>query len=154
MELSRVVVSAWVGMSLLLVSCSDEIDPLALPPEQRHYDTAQLLRGEQFFNQYCASCHGPGASGDPNWRQRGSDGRFPPPPLNGTAHTWHHPLAQLRHTIKNGGPVGQSNMPGWGEVLSDAQIDDIIAWFQALWPAEVYAAWYRTEQRARANRGG
>ena len=153
MALSRIVLSVLIGVSVILVSCSDEIDPLALPPEQRQYDTAQLLRGEQLYNQNCASCHGPGAVGSPNWRQRGADGHFPPPPLNGTAHTWHHPLAQVRHTIKDGGPPGQSNMPAWGAVLSDQEIDDIIAWFQSLWTHEVYAAWYRMEQRARANRG-
>ena len=134
---------------LLLVACSEQADPLVMPPDQRVYDTAQLLRGEQLFNQHCASCHGPGASGDPNWRQQGVDGRFPPPPLNGTAHAWHHPLAQLRHTIKNGGPAGQSNMPAWKTILDDQQIDDIIAWFQSLWPDEAYTAWYGIEQRAR-----
>lgn len=136
---------------LLLNACKDNpaADPLAMPPGQRQYDTAQLLRGEQLYNRYCASCHGAGGSGDPDWRQRGPDGRFRPPPLNGTAHTWHHPLAQLRHTIKNGGPPAQSNMPAWKDTLSDAQIDDIIAWFQALWPDEAYRAWYDIEQRAR-----
>lgn len=131
-----------------LTGCSPAPDPLAMPPQQRYYDTAQLLRGEQLYNQHCVSCHGPGAGGDPNWRKRGPDGRFPPPPLNGTAHAWHHPLAQLRHTISNGGPPGNSNMPAWGEVLDEQQINDLIAWFQALWPAEAYAAWYDIEQQA------
>ena len=140
-----------LGITLLLLSaCSDALDPMALPPEQRSYDTSRLLSGEQLFIQYCASCHGAGATGDPNWRQRDSNGRFPPPPLNGSAHTWHHPLAQLRHTIKNGGPPGVSNMPAWGSTLSDEQIDDIILWFQALWPDQVYEEWYGIEQRARS----
>ena len=132
---------------LMLPACSEETTPLAMPPGQRHYESAQLQRGEEIFNQHCASCHGQDAVGDPNWRQQGSDGRFPPPPLNGSAHTWHHPLAQLRHTIKNGGPVGKSNMPAWKETLSDQQIDDVIAWFQSLWSEEVYRAWYDMEQR-------
>ena len=141
------------GLALVLLSaCGDAPDPMALPPEQRNYDTARLLSGEQLFNQYCASCHGPGATGAPNWRQRDSDGRFPPPPLNGSAHTWHHPLAQLRHTIKNGGPPGASNMPAWGSTLSDEQIDDIILWFQSLWSLEVYQTWYSMEQNAKERR--
>lgn len=153
MRQNHSAVLALISTILVLAGCGDQPDPLALPPDQRQYDTAQLLRGEQLYNQHCARCHGPGATGDPNWRKLGADGRFPPPPLNGTAHTWHHPLAQLRDTIKNGGPPGQSNMPAWGSVLSDSQIDDIIAWFQSMWLDEIYAAWYRTEQRARKNRG-
>lgn len=144
---ARMVLVIWSG--LVLTACSDQPDPLIMPPEQRAYDTQQLLRGEQLYNQNCANCHGAGAMGASNWRQRGTDGRFLPPPLNGTAHAWHHPLDQLRQTIKNGGPKGQSNMPAWGATLSDEQIDDIIAWFQSLWPAEAYKAWYSIEQRRR-----
>ena len=142
-------ISTAVGSALLLIGCSDPApDPLAMAPEQRRYDPAQLARGEQLYNQHCASCHGPSAAGAPNWRQRNADGRYPPPPLNGTAHAWHHPLAQLRQTIKHGGPRG-SQMPAWDRTLSDAQIDDIIAWFQSLWPAEIYTAWYGGEMRSR-----
>ena len=131
--------------------CGQQVDPLAMPPEKRQYDTAQLLRGEETYTQHCASCHGPGARGAVDWRRRDASGLFPPPPLNGTGHAWHHPLAQLRHTITNGGPAGQSNMPGWGAPLSAEQVDDVIAWFQSLWPDQIYEAWYKIEQRASRN---
>ena len=132
-----------------ITACGPQADPLAMPPEKRQYDSAQLLRGETEYKDHCASCHGRGAEGAPDWRRRDDNGRFPPPPLNGTGHAWHHPLSQLRDTITNGGPAGQSNMPAWGSTLSAEEIDDVIAWFQSQWPDPIYEAWYGIEQRAR-----
>ncbi len=141
--LAIVLVAGW------LVGCGPQAEPLAMPPEKRHYDSSQLLRGEAAFKENCASCHGSMAEGASDWRRRDQDDRFPPPPLDGTGHAWHHPLAQLRDTITSGGPAGQSNMPAWGSTLSPEEIDDVIAWFQSLWPDPIYEAWYGIEQRAR-----
>ena len=96
----------------------------------RWYGDEQVRRGAAIFQQNCAVCHGTGAEGADNWQYRGPDGKFPPPPLNGTAHAWHHPLAQLFHMIENGTqPTG--NMPAWGDALSDDEIIATIAWFQS-----------------------
>ncbi|MEJ2060740.1 MAG: cytochrome c [Gammaproteobacteria bacterium] len=110
----------------------------------RWYDAKQVSRGRQIYVQNCAVCHGSEAQGAPDWRQQGPDGRFPPPPLNGTAHSWHHPLVQLRHVIANGGVA----MPAWKDRLGDREIVAVIAYFQSLWPDEVYAAWNQMNRRA------
>lgn len=34
-----------------------------------------------------------------------------------------------------------SAMPAWKGRLSDRDIEDVIAWFQALWPLDVYDRW-------------
>lgn len=152
---SRRTVAVWAVFSITLISvsgCSESADSLAMPPEERYYDPAQLARGEQTYNDNCAQCHGADASGDPNWRQPDGNGQFRPPPLNGTGHTWHHPLTQLRHAIENGGPPGESNMPAWGDTLTDEDIDDLIAWFQSLWPNDIYETWYQIEQRSQHSR--
>jgi mono/diheme cytochrome c family protein len=115
----------------------------------RGWSFAQVSRGGELFARNCATCHGGNAEGAPNWRHRGPDGRFPPPPLNGTGHAWHHPKAVLHDVIKNGSPPGQGNMPAWRDRLTDEQIDDIIAWFQSQWPNQVYNAWYQMDQRSR-----
>ncbi len=41
-------------------------------------------------------------------------------------------------------------MPAWKDKLSDPQIGDIMLWFQSLWRDDVYQAWYRMDQDARA----
>lgn len=109
-------------------------------------DTVLIARGRTLFAQNCAQCHGEGAVGAPEWTRRLPDGSFPPPPLNGTAHAWHHPLAQLHSVIRNGSPSG--NMPAWKDRLTDEDITAVIAYFHSLWPQEAYQAWYEMNMRA------
>lgn len=103
----------------------------------RWYTEEQVQRGEAIFEAQCMACHDEGARGDENWRTRDEHGNLPPPPLDGSAHAWHHPLDELREIIAD----GQNNMPGFGNTLSEEEIDAVIAWFQSLWPDEVYEAW-------------
>ena len=53
--------------------------------EQRWYKPAHTKVGQRLFDVHCASCHGIGAVGDPNWRQPDANGLARPPPLNGSA---------------------------------------------------------------------
>jgi mono/diheme cytochrome c family protein len=142
-----------IGLGLLISACSNDDNETAsqVQPQAkvvRNIDFAQVQRGGKIFQQNCAKCHGAEAEGDPNWRHRDASGMFPPPPLNGTAHTWHHPIAVLKQVITNGSPNGMGRMPAWGGKLSEQEIEDVIAWFQAKWPDEVYGAWYGMNQRA------
>lgn len=114
----------------------------------RHHDPQKVALGAQVFQQHCASCHGDNGQGAPNWRQKDPDGFFPPPPLNGTGHEWHHSTADLRKIIRDGSPPGTGKMPAWKGILSDAEIDAVIEWFQSQWPDQVYAAWFDMEQRS------
>ena len=38
-------------------------------------------------------------------------------------------------------------MPGWGDRLTDGEIDDVIVWITSIWPAEVYGIWYKEIER-------
>lgn len=116
---------------------------------QRPMDLARISSGVIIYREKCAECHGPNGEGAPTWRQRGEDGFYPAPPLNGSGHTWHHPKQVLRRVIREGSPGGQGKMPAWKEQLSDQQIEDIIAWFQSRWPDEQYVVWMDIDTRAR-----
>jgi len=112
----------------------------------RWYTDEQVVQGKQLFAANCASCHGKNAESVPDWRKRDANGNYVPPPLNGTAHAWHHSLKILRQTIRKGGkPVG-GVMPAFEDKLSDDQIDAIIAWFQSLWTDEIYSMWIQRTQ--------
>jgi mono/diheme cytochrome c family protein len=127
-------------------STAEAIDP-KIP--SRNQDFKQILRGGRIYQQNCAACHGKLAQGAPDWRQRDANGKFPPPPLNGTGHTWHHPTEVLVDIIRNGtGKLG-GNMPAWRDKLSDQDIEDVLAWIKAQWPDETYATWYQINQRNR-----
>lgn len=114
----------------------------------RSHDFVTVTRGGKLFHQHCAACHGDAAQGQPTWQRPDPDGRYPAPPLNGTGHAWHHPTAALKQTIKRGTLSLGGSMPAWGEKLSDAEIDAIIAWFQSKWPDEIYAAWARMDAQS------
>lgn len=135
---------------LLLIGCdqnpSVSVSSTGQMPE-REYNQAVLDRGGKIYSENCAQCHGANAEGAPNWHKRNEDGTFPPPPLNGTGHAWHHSIAVLTDMIKNGSKPGEGNMPAWKDRLSDEDISVVIQWFQSLWPDPVYAAWYEQQQR-------
>jgi mono/diheme cytochrome c family protein len=133
----------WLVPLLLMVAL-----PAVAQPGQRWYQPAHAALGKQLYQQHCASCHEPDASGDPAWRTRNAKGLLPPPPLNGTAHSWHHPLAVLYRQIMRGSAPGVGDMPAFRDKLSRGQALAIIAYFQSLWPDEIYQAWQRTDQAA------
>jgi len=124
-----------------IASCFILISATVQADNDRWYGPDQLVKGEQFFQQLCASCHGVNAELTINWKKTDSNGKYPPPPLNGTAHAWHHSLQQLKQTIKSGGvPLG-GVMPAFESKLSDADIDAVISYFQSKWPEQTYRKW-------------
>ena len=79
------------------------------------------------------------AIGQPNWQRRLPNGRLPAPPHDESGHTWHHPDAVLFAITKHGmvppyAPAGyQSDMPGFGSVLSDGEIRAVLAYIASHW---------------------
>lgn len=117
-------------------------------PPLRWSSQEQVVSGRAVYLEYCQVCHGTRAQGQPRWKHLDANGLLPPPPLDGTGHAWHHPLAVLREEILTGSvgdPFG--NMPPWEGVLSETQIVAAIAYFQSLWPPDVYRFWWREMQR-------
>ncbi len=114
---------------------------LAAGAEKRWYSAHQITQGKRLYTEHCAKCHGENAEATPDWRKSDTNGLYPPPPLNGTAHAWHHPLPQLRLSIRHGGARFGGKMPPFDDTLSATEIDSIIAWFQSLWPDETYHRW-------------
>ena len=105
------------------------------------YTPDQVAAGEKVFQQYCASCHGQNAEATPHWKQVDANGFYPPPPLNGTAHAWHHDLPVLREQIREGGVKIGGQMPAFEQILTAEQIDQAIAFFQSQWPEDLYDRW-------------
>jgi len=103
--------------------------------------------GKQVYDKYCVGCHGLDGVGDKNWRKRDSNGMFPPPPLNGTGHSWHHPVGALKNQISDGGKDNGGAMPAFGDKISEQEIDAVIIWFQSIWPKKVYDAWYEMQHQ-------
>lgn len=139
----RTDVGIVLALLVTLVGCEQ-----APATAARVTDPQVLAQGGRVFQDNCAACHGAQAQGAPNWERPGADGKYPPPPLDGTAHAWHHSRAALRQVIKEGTIRVGGNMPAWGDKLSEAEIEAVIAWFQSHWPDEIYAAWAEMDARA------
>ena len=138
---------AGLGLALMLSGCDRPASEPATAAGAEASAEDRLARGAALFRQHCATCHGRNAEGAPDWRKRRPDGSFPPPPLNGTGHAWHHSLDVLKMTIRDGTAKLGGTMPAWGDKLSEADMEAIIAWFQSLWPAEIRAEWQRRQRR-------
>lgn len=128
------LLSCFLGLVLLIVSSASNAD-------SRWYSEIQVEQGAKLFTENCMTCHGTKAQGTKEWKKRDKDGNFPPPPLNGDAHAWHHSLDLLRRTIREGGINTGGNMPPFNDKLNKDQIDAVIAYFQSQWNDRVYTAW-------------
>lgn len=86
-------------------------------------------QGKHLFDRYCATCHGDGGRGD---GQNASNLNPAPPDMTTSKNA--KDAAYLRRVITQGSAaVGRSPLsPPWGRSLSAQQIDDLVAYCQAL----------------------
>ena len=94
------------------------------------------------YGQHCALCHGANLEGEPDWRQRKTDGTLPAPPHDETGHTWHHSDELLFRLTRDGlgaiaGDDYRSAMPAYAGILSDQEIWAVLAYIKSRWPVEI-----------------
>ena len=101
-------------------------------------DPVSLNRGANLYNVYCAACHGAGGDG-----QAQAAEALDPPPRDFTRGMYKFrstPFGtlptdeDLQLIISRGIP--QTWMPGWTEVLSEPQIDDVIVFLKTFLPKD------------------
>ncbi len=107
---------------------------------------AQLVsEGETLYTQFCASCHGANLEGVPEWKSVQPDGKLLPPPHDSSGHTWHHPDELLLSIISDGGDPSYSDMPAYGDILTDEETNAILTFIKNSWgPEEREFQWWIT----------
>ncbi len=99
--------------------------------------TPQVATGKAVYDQNCANCHGPnGTGGVPN-PGASSASKKQIPGLTGTSFTSRFPTAEsVKKIVESGSTVpGRRDvisMPAWKGVLTEAQIDDVVAYVISL----------------------
>lgn len=98
-----------------------------------------IAQGRQIYANQCAACHGADLEGQPEWRTPLASGRLPAPPHDESGHTWHHPDEVLFRIVKEGtaaivGGGYESDMPGFADALSDAEIRAVLDYIKSTWP--------------------
>ncbi len=116
-----------------------------------HLDPVLVRQGQTIYLQQCASCHGEKGEGQPNWKVKRPDGTYPAPPHTAEGHTWHHGDGTLFKYIQRGGagmniPNFTSNMPAFGETLTDEEIIAVITYLKSLWPEKQRRAQFEASQ--------
>ena len=101
-------------------------------------DAETLRLGEEIYAENCASCHGADLEGQPDWKRRLENGRMPAPPHDASGHTWHHSDQDLFVITREGVdavvPGYESDMPAFGSILSDDEIQAVLAFIKSTWP--------------------
>lgn len=124
------------GLLWLLRPVAAPMEPvLRIDPE----DATLVARGRIVYAAQCAACHGAKLEGQPDWQRRRADGKLPAPPHDASGHTWHHSDQDLFDITKLGlapfaGPDYLTDMPAFGESLSDADIRAVIGYIKSTWP--------------------
>lgn len=114
---------------VFLVSCSGE---------NTTNDKKSVTLGEAVFNKNCVVCHGKEAKGiTKNWKEPLANGKYPAPPLNGTAHTWHHSPKVLLNSINNGGAKFGGWMPSFKDKLTEQEKQEILDYLYSLWSKDI-----------------
>jgi len=99
--------------------------PIILSPFSIAQAKGDAGKGKAVFATNCASCHGAKGAGDGV-----AAASLNPKPANFTKGKFKYGSddASLKKTIKN----GKGSMPPWGAVLSDKDIDNVIAHIRTL----------------------
>lgn len=120
----------FIPLIILLAGCN--------PEEKNKNSGSTVLLGENIYNKNCLSCHGPKGQGlAKDWKVKDENGNYPAPPLNGTAHTWHHSPEQLLYTINKGGVEMGGQMPAFEKRLTEEEKKALIEYMYSLWPKEI-----------------
>jgi mono/diheme cytochrome c family protein len=138
---------AGLGMAGLYIAI-----PSKTPPLIDHTNAQLVDMGRHLYATGCASCHGANLEGQENWAVRRPDGKLPAPPHDQSGHTWHHRDRVLFDITKRGPaayPAGYAtDMPAFGDRLSDQEIAAIVAYIKSTWPKDILERQQRSNLRA------
>jgi S-disulfanyl-L-cysteine oxidoreductase SoxD len=102
-------------------------------------DLALVNAGKAVYLHHCASCHGRNLLGQPLWQLEDQFAPRRAPAHDESGHTWQHADADIFHMTKYGRfsatpPSQITYMPAFKDVLSDAEILQVMAFIKARWP--------------------
>lgn len=119
----------WGMLALFLAACGGSEAAASVNPQQ-------LEVGKAIYIANCAACHGSQGEGEPNWKVPDANGIYPAPPHDGSGHTWHHADALLLQVMREGSGMPKSKMPVYQDILSEAEMEVVLAYIKTFWEAE------------------
>lgn len=119
----------WMAAAMLLTMVSCKSQPEEAKPAPTAVAKGDAAAGKVKYDTLCASCHGPTGLGD-----GAAAATLNPKPKNLQVTT--RSDDELKKIVKLGGPsAGLSPlMVAWGGVLTDTDIDNVVAYIRTLKP--------------------
>lgn len=103
-------------------------------------DADSIARGAETYGKLCVSCHGKNGEGErpEDMYAVDANGFVVAPPLDSSAHAWHHSDTALVDFILNGSPQNP-RMRAWKDTLDRQSALELVAYMKSLWSPEVLA---------------
>lgn len=98
-------------------------------------DPAAVIRGSEVYTNNCLSCHKKEGVGENIPLGVRAPNYLVAMPLDESSHAWHHGDEQLIKTIKK----GNQRMPSFNNVLSEHELEDVLAYVKSLWSNRIIA---------------
>ena len=96
-------------------------------------DNNVIEKGRVLFEENCQDCHGERGVGEkPDDMYAKDDFGFVAPPLNDSAHGWHHSDQGIVETILNGSSRNE-RMIAWKDILTRGDAENLVAYIKSLW---------------------
>ena len=97
-------------------------------------ETPKLIAAaRKTYEQYCQSCHGKNGVGERPKDMYAQDSYgFVAPPLDNSAHGWHHTDDGLAYTILNGSSRNPRMLP-FKDMISEEDARNVVAYIKSLW---------------------
>lgn len=116
---------SWFPVRTLVVTLAS-VGALSMAQYVRAGDTA-AARGSLIFSKYCALCHGSSGAGD---GRAASLQKVRPADLTASTRPRSY---KLQIVTRGGAEMGRSeSMPAWRDVLTEAEIQDVVRYVQTL----------------------
>lgn len=124
-------IAAALGLLLIFQARIDPTVAHFAASGQVALDPASVERGQAVYTANCLACHGPGGDGDGP-----AAASLPVPPADlSSAHAAAHADRDMIFWVTNG--IAGSPMPAFGDELSDAQVQDVVAYIRAMQQGEI-----------------
>jgi len=104
--------------------------------EGQAYATAErIAAGAVLFEDNCAGCHGEKGVGEfPEDMYKLDENKLPAaPPMDDSAHAWHHPDDQMIETILNGSPRNERMLAWKDNGITRENAESLVAYIKSLW---------------------
>lgn len=125
------------GIVIAIIIVSLTLGCVSSTPESEKPVPPPISKGEALYQKYCVSCHGEKGVGENPLNIYATDEYgVIAPPLDESAHAWHHTDEALVEVILEGSSRNP-RMKSWKDVLTEEDARDLVGYIKSLWSPRI-----------------